>query len=278
MKNNHSKGFIFQTLLLVLSSAALVCCNRDRNNPGWDYFPDMSYTAAYKSFTKNPNFKNGMTMRTPAEGTVPRDFTPFEYTLDPESRIKAGKELINPFMASPATISRGASMKRRTFLTRAGAGLAGTALAAPAIAHPAPQVKWRLASSFPESLDTIYGAGALFCEGVGKLTEGMFEITPYAAGQIVPPLQVLDAVRQGTVADLKGLKMRIPGIGGEVMGRRMRCRRRCREAKFAQRWSAGSSLRPSRLARTTMRSSASTRSPSTITIRHSGRAARKFAS
>jgi mono/diheme cytochrome c family protein len=107
MKSYHNSGFIFRTLLLILSSAALMCCNRDRNNPGWDYFPDMSYTAAYKSFTKNPNFKNGMTMRSPAEGTVPRDFTPFEYTLDPESRIKAGKELVNPVISSPETISGG---------------------------------------------------------------------------------------------------------------------------------------------------------------------------
>src|SRR6187455_3771576 len=90
-------------------------------------------------------------------------------------------------------------MKRRTFLAQAGAGLATTAVAAPAIAQAAPQVKWRLASSFPKSLDTIYGAGAFFCERVGKLTDGKFEITPYAAGQIVPALQVLDAVQQGTV-------------------------------------------------------------------------------
>jgi mono/diheme cytochrome c family protein len=107
MKNNHNTGFIFQTLLLVLFSAALISCNRDRNNPGWDYFPDMFYSAAYKSFTRNPNFKDGMTMRTPAEGTVPRDFTPFEYTLDPESRIKAGIELVNPVKASPEAISSG---------------------------------------------------------------------------------------------------------------------------------------------------------------------------
>ena len=91
-------------------------------------------------------------------------------------------------------------IKRRTFLAQAGAGLAATAIAAaPANAQVGPQVKWRLASSFPKSLDTIYGAGAFFCERVGKLTEGKFEITPYAAGQIVPPLQVLDAVQQGTV-------------------------------------------------------------------------------
>jgi mono/diheme cytochrome c family protein len=48
-----------------------------------------------------------MTMRVPAPGTVPRDFTPFEYTNDPESRIKAGKELANPFLTSPETLSHG---------------------------------------------------------------------------------------------------------------------------------------------------------------------------
>ena len=67
-------------------------------------------------------------------------------------------------------------MKRRTFLARASAGLAATAVTAPAIAQATPPVKWRLASSFPKSLDTIYGAGAFFCERVGKLTEGKFEI------------------------------------------------------------------------------------------------------
>jgi mono/diheme cytochrome c family protein len=48
-----------------------------------------------------------MTMRTPPEGTVPRDFTPFEYTLDPESRIRAGIELVNPIPATPETVSEG---------------------------------------------------------------------------------------------------------------------------------------------------------------------------
>ena len=46
-------------------------------------------------------------------------------------------------------------MKRRQLLT-AGAGLAATAVAAPAIAQAMPEVKWRLTSSFPKSLDTIY--------------------------------------------------------------------------------------------------------------------------
>ena len=158
------------------------------------------------------------------------------------------------------------------------------------------RVRWRLVSSFPRSLDTIYGAAEVLSERVSALTDGRFEIRPYPAGELVPGLQVLDAVQQGTVqaghsasyyfigknpalafdaavpfglsvrghnawllfggglermrevfadfniinfpggntgaqmggwfrqpigslADLRGLKMRIPGLGGEVMSR-----------------------------------------------------------
>ena len=107
MKNRHNSGNIFKAVLLVLFSVILYGCNRNRNNPGWDYFPDMFYSTAYESFTKNPNFKDGMTMRIPVEGTVPRDFTPFEYTIDPESRIKAGNELVNPILLSVEALSNG---------------------------------------------------------------------------------------------------------------------------------------------------------------------------
>ncbi len=185
-------------------------------------------------------------------------------------------------------------MKRRDFLK--GAGVAAAGVAAPAIAAEAPNIRWRLASSFPKSLDTIYGAADVLADRVEKLTEGKFQIRVFAGGEIVPGLQVLDAVQQGTVecghsgsyyyvgknmafafdtavpfgltarqqnawmyfggglqlmrelfkeyniinfpggntgtqmggwfrkeikslADLKGLKMRIPGIGGQIMAR-----------------------------------------------------------
>jgi len=189
-------------------------------------------------------------------------------------------------------------MQRRAFLKKAGLGLAAGAGVAsvPGMAHAEtlPEIKWRLASSFPKSLDTIYGAAEMFSERVSKLTQGKFQIRVFAGGEIVPGLQVLDAVSQGTVqcghtasyyyvgknkafafdtalpfgltarqqnawyyfggglqmmrelykeygiinfpggntgtqmggwfrkeikslADLKGLKMRIPGIGGEIM-------------------------------------------------------------
>ena len=91
-------------------------------------------------------------------------------------------------------------MQRRSFLKKAGAGLAAGAIAAPAIGQGAqPEVKWRLASSFPKSLDTIYGGAVTISERVASATNGKFQIQVFAAGEIVPGLQVLDAVQNATV-------------------------------------------------------------------------------
>jgi hypothetical protein len=107
MTDIYSPGKLFKTVFLVFLLANLCSCNRERNNPGWDYFPDMFYSTAYETYSKNPNFKDGMTMRAPVPGTIPRDFSPFYYTNDPESRIKAGKELVNPVLVTPEALSRG---------------------------------------------------------------------------------------------------------------------------------------------------------------------------
>lgn len=175
------------------------------------------------------------------------------------------------------------------------ASVTTAAMAAPTIMTQ-PTVQWRLASSYPKSLDTIYGAAEVLAKRVADLTDGKFQIRVFAAGELVPGLQVLDAVSNATVecghsssyyyvgknkafafdtavpfgltvrqqnawygqaggrqllqelfrqyqitifaggntgaqmggwfrqpinsmADLKGLKMRIPGIGGEIMSR-----------------------------------------------------------
>ncbi|HMP89597.1 MAG TPA: TRAP transporter substrate-binding protein [Kiritimatiellia bacterium] len=194
-------------------------------------------------------------------------------------------------------------MKRRDFIARAlPAAAGGAVLAGCGSSEPAPgvitqpRIAWRMASSFPRSLDILYGAAELFAKRVGELTDGRFSIRVYPAGDIVPGHQVLDAVQQGVVqcgqtasyyytgkhealafdtcvpfgltarqqfawmyqaggldlirevlsdfnilsfpagstgaqmggwfrrdinsiADLNGLKMRIPGLGGEVMSR-----------------------------------------------------------
>ena len=71
--------------------------------------------------------------------------------------------------------------------------------AAPAFAQGGPEIRWRLASSFPKSLDTIYGAAEHMAKRVSAATGGRFQIQVFAAGEIVPGLQVLDAVQAGTV-------------------------------------------------------------------------------
>jgi TRAP-type mannitol/chloroaromatic compound transport system substrate-binding protein len=90
-------------------------------------------------------------------------------------------------------------MKRREFLKTAGAGLAASAVAAPAIAQSMPETKWRLTSSFPKSLDTIYSAAEVFSKAVAEATDNKFQIQVFAAGEIVPGLQAADAVTNGTV-------------------------------------------------------------------------------
>ena len=90
-------------------------------------------------------------------------------------------------------------MKRRQFLTTAAAGVAATAVAAPAIAQSMPEIKWRMPTSWPKSLDTIFGAAETMAKAVSEATDGKFQIQVFAAGEIVPGLAVVDAVQNGTV-------------------------------------------------------------------------------
>ena len=113
-------------------------------------------------------------------------------------------------------------MERRSFLKKAGAGLAAGAAvglaacgkkeeaaapAAPAASAPAApavqtggrEIRWRLTSSFPKSLDTIHGGAEVFAKMVSDMTGGKFQISVHAPGELVPAFGVVDAVQQGTV-------------------------------------------------------------------------------
>src|SRR2546428_9194756 len=92
------------------------------------------------------------------------------------------------------------SMKRRDFLKVTGIGAAGVAtLAAPAIAQSTPELKWRLAASWPKSLDTLWGGVEHMVKLVAEATDNKCQVQAFAGGEIVPGLQVLDAVQNGTV-------------------------------------------------------------------------------
>ncbi|HWV96518.1 MAG TPA: TRAP transporter substrate-binding protein [Xanthobacteraceae bacterium] len=90
-------------------------------------------------------------------------------------------------------------MKRRDFLKVSAAGAAVSAVASPAIAQSSPEIKWRMTSSFPKSLDTIYGGGEYFAKQVAEMTDNKFQIQVFQAGEIVPGLQAFDATSSGTV-------------------------------------------------------------------------------
>jgi TRAP-type mannitol/chloroaromatic compound transport system substrate-binding protein len=91
-------------------------------------------------------------------------------------------------------------VERRRVLGGVATATAGVAAAAaassfpkPAIAQSAPEIRWRCTSSFPKSLDTIYGAAEVFSKSVAEATDGKFQVQVFAAGEIVPGLQAADA-------------------------------------------------------------------------------------
>ncbi len=103
-KSYHHLSTVLPAILLLLLAAS---CNRTRNNPGYDYFPDMYYSQAYETYAPNPNFSNGSTMRTPPPGSVPMDMVPFDYEKTEEDLLRAGRELVNPIPAGEAVRTAG---------------------------------------------------------------------------------------------------------------------------------------------------------------------------
>jgi TRAP-type mannitol/chloroaromatic compound transport system substrate-binding protein len=89
-------------------------------------------------------------------------------------------------------------ISRRQLGPLAAAG-AATAIASPAIAQGSPTVKWRLTSSYPKSLDVLFGAAPRITQLVSEMTDGKFQLQVFAAGELVPGLQAMDAVANGTV-------------------------------------------------------------------------------
>jgi TRAP-type mannitol/chloroaromatic compound transport system substrate-binding protein len=90
-------------------------------------------------------------------------------------------------------------MERRSFVRQA--GLAGVLAAgvAPAFVNAQANIRWRLASSFPKSLDTLFGVADVFAKKMSELSGGKFQISTHAAGELMPAFGVVDGVQNGTV-------------------------------------------------------------------------------
>lgn len=90
-------------------------------------------------------------------------------------------------------------MNRRKLLKAATLAAATASVSAPAIAQSSPTVRWRLVSTFPKNLDTLYGACEIFSKAIAELSDQKFQIGVFGPGEIVPAFQVLDAVSNNTV-------------------------------------------------------------------------------
>lgn len=90
-------------------------------------------------------------------------------------------------------------MQRRSFMHSAGIAGVLAAGTAPALVHAQSNIRWRLASSFPKSLDTIYGAAEVFARRVAEMSGGKFQISVHSGGELMPAFGVVDGVQNGTV-------------------------------------------------------------------------------
>src|ERR671911_205467 len=133
-------------------------------------------------------------------------------------------------------------MQRRKFVKTAGVGAASVAVAssvaAPAIAQGMPEVKWRLTSSFPKSLDTLYGGSELFAKLIGEMSDNKFQIRAFGGGhELINDFYKEYNFRSFTFGgtgcqmggwfrkeiksmdDMKGLKFRVGGFAGLILQR-----------------------------------------------------------
>ena len=98
------------TAVLALSALMLVSCDRTRIQKGYEYFPDMSQSLAFETYSSDKAMRNGITMQMPVLGSIPREMIPYQYPPTPEGRLQAGKELSCKFEASEANLARGKEM------------------------------------------------------------------------------------------------------------------------------------------------------------------------
>lgn len=103
-------------------------------------------------------------------------------------------------------------MKRRQLMKTTGYGAVAATTASLAACAPGastdttgaegedlPRIEWQMATSWPMALDVIFGGAQTFADRVSAMSGGRFTITPRAAGEIAPPLEVLNVVSQGAV-------------------------------------------------------------------------------
>lgn len=111
MKNNHRTTMKQNSICMLVAFAAIgllfSSCDRTRMDKGYEYFPDMAHSPAYKTYSENPATDDGNTMREPVAGTIPRDIIPYPYEAGLEGRELAAMHLDNPLIVNDKLLSEG---------------------------------------------------------------------------------------------------------------------------------------------------------------------------
>ena len=105
MTRNITK--LFSWMLLITALLFTASCSRGPNDPGLEFMPDMYRTPAYKAYAPHPLFGDSTSSRTPVAGTIPRDYTFFNYPSSNEGYVAAGTDLKNPMEANEVNLAEG---------------------------------------------------------------------------------------------------------------------------------------------------------------------------
>jgi len=107
VKTIHMKNFPVQFIVFSFIILAFAACDKDRNHPGYSYFPDMRNSRAYETYSVNPNFADSTTERMPVLGTIPRGMIPFDFEKTLEDRALAGQIFFNPVKIRMRDVNQG---------------------------------------------------------------------------------------------------------------------------------------------------------------------------
>ena len=154
-------GSGFSWRFAVLTLAALAAgCGANSQNRAYEYMPDMARGPAYKAFAPNPATRDGLTLQSPVAGTIPRGYQPFHYGTGEDEAARAGRDLRNPYSATPQTLQEGRALFQTYCLVCHGKGGKGDGPIAEKIPRPPSYTSDRLLQFPPGRIFHVITIGA----------------------------------------------------------------------------------------------------------------------
>lgn len=100
------RSLFHKAITLCFLGFAVVSC-QDKNDPNYQYMPDMYEPISYETYGEYRVFENGQEAKLPVEGTVARGWMPYEYQNNVESAADAKANLTNPLPYTEDNLNEG---------------------------------------------------------------------------------------------------------------------------------------------------------------------------